>query len=155
MGYSAYPDSAGGVYLGFEDLFIDSTRLTIRGDYQTTFNGQYRSYGTDLQYHLRPMGSYINIATVTGYRYLENHTYSTSGINLGIKLLLMLSRSGGADISLTQSWVAPLSTKEAGFTTLSFGYAIAPELRLSTEIQQQNTRDRKDRRLSIILEWME
>ncbi|MEM7554999.1 MAG: hypothetical protein AAF378_13025 [Cyanobacteria bacterium P01_A01_bin.84] len=155
IGYHLYPSrSVGGIYLGFEDVFTDVSRLTIRGDYQVTFDSKYRSYGTDAQYYLRPMGGYLNFATIAGYRYLKTESESISGINLGVKVLLVLSRGGGADISLTQSWVAPTSIEEAGFTTLSFSYAIAPELRLSTDIQQQNTKQRKDRRLSIIMEWM-
>lgn len=153
LGYLLYPsEEAGGIDLGVEDIFIDSTSLTISGEYQTTFNGKQKAYGADLRYYLRPLGNYVNIAPVVGYKNLETNSYSTSGVNLGMKLLLVLSRSGAADISLTQTWVAPGTSEEVGLTNLSFAYAIASNLRLSTNFQQQNSPKDKDRRVGIALE---
>jgi hypothetical protein len=100
------------------------------------------------------LGSYVNIAPVVGYRHLETNSYSTDGVNLGAKLLLVLSRGGAADISLTQSWVAPGTGEEVGLTTLSVGYAITRNLRISTDIQQQNAKQDKDTRLGVVLEWI-
>lgn len=155
LGYLLYPgEQAGGINLGIEDVFIDSTGLTISGEYQKTFNGKKKVYGTDLRYYLRPLGNYINVAPVVGYRNVEQNSYSTSGVNLGVKLLLVLSRSGAADISLTQSWVAPGTSEEVGLTNLSFAYAIARKIRLSTDLQQQNSRADKDRRIGVILEFI-
>ena len=116
--------------------------------------GAIASYGTDLRYYLRPLGSYVNIAPVVGYRHLGTPEYSRDGINLGLRLLLVPSRGGAADISLTQSFVSPGSGKEVGITEISFGYAITRNLRLSTDIVKQNARERKDTRLGIVLEWM-
>ncbi len=103
---------------------------------------------------MRPLGSYVNIAPLVGYRHLQTDEYSTDGVNVGARLKLVLSRGGAADISLTQSWVAPGTTEEVGLTTLSFGYAMTRNLRLSTDIQKQNSRQSKDSRVGIVLEWM-
>ncbi len=164
FGYVQFPSNgqSGGVSVGVEDIFIGSSGLTISGDYQVAFNGQREAYGADLRYYLRPLGRYINIAPVLGYRYLKNNgenssqasNYSTSGVNIGARLLFVLSRGGGADISLTQSWVAPGTDEEVGLTTLSFAYAVTKKLRFSTDIQKQNARQSKDSRVGLLLEWM-
>lgn len=152
LGYAHFP-LAGGVNIGFEDVFIGRSGLTISGEYQAAFNGD-RIYGGDLHYYVRPLGSYINFAPLVGYRHLETAEYSTDGVNVGARLLLVLSRSGAADISLTQSWVSPGADQEVSLTTLSVGYAFTRNLRLSTDIQQQNSRESKDSRVGIVLEWM-
>jgi hypothetical protein len=156
FGYSQFPSSgqAGGLNLGIEDVFIGKTNFVVNGEYQTTFNGKHQAYGANLQYYVRPLGSYINFAPVVGYHHLETNKYTTDGINLGAKLQLALSRGGAADISLTQSWVAPGSTAEVGLTKLSFGYAVTRNLRLSTDIEKQNARQSKDSRVGLVLEWM-
>lgn len=156
FGYSQFPSTgqAAGVNIGIEDAFIGSSGLTVSGDYETTFNGKREAYGTNVNYYLRPLGSYVNIAPVVGYRHLETDRYSTDGVNLGAKLLLVLSRGGGADISLTQSWVAPGSSEEVGLTKLSVGYAVTRNLRVSTDIEKQNARQGKDSRVGIVFEWM-
>ena len=156
LGYSQFPSSgqAGGVNIGVEDVFIGRTGLTVSGDYQTAFKGQREAYGADLRYYVFPLGSYVNIAPLVGYRHLETERYSTDGLNVGARLMLVLSRSGAADISLTQSWVAPATNEEVGITKLSVGYAFTRNLRLSTDIEKQNARQRKDSRIGIVLEWM-
>lgn len=155
FGYSQFPSTgqAAGINIGVADAFIGGNG-TISGDYETAFNGKREAYGADLNYYLRPLGSYVNIAPVVGYRHLETDRYSTDGVNLGAKLLLVLSRGGGADISLTQSWVAPGSSEEVGLTKFSVGYAVTRNLRFSTDIQKQNARLGKDSRVGIVLEWM-
>ena len=143
-----------GVSVGVEDVFIGRSSLTVSGEYEAAFNGKHEAYGADLHYYLRPLGSYVNFAPVVGYKYLQTNRYSTDGVNLGARLLLVLSRSGAADISLTKSWVSPGTNEEVGLTTLAFGYAVTHKLRLGTEIQHQNARKGKDSRLGIVLEWM-
>jgi hypothetical protein len=156
IGYSQFPstEQTGGVNVGVADIFIGKSGLTVSGEYQAVFSGKRETYGADLHYYLRPLGNYINVATVLGYRYLETNRYSTSGVNVGAKLLLVLSRKSAADISLTQTWVSPGSDEEVGLTTLSVGYAVTRNLRLSTDIQKQNARQHKDSRVGIVLEWM-
>ena len=156
LGYSQFPSTgqAGGVNVGVEDVFVGRTGLTVSGEYQAAFNGEREAYGGDLRYYLRPLGSYVNVAPVVGYRHLETDEYSMDGVNVGARLLLVLSRGGAADFSLTQSWVSPGTDEEVGLTTLSFGYAFTSNLRLSTDIQKQNSRQSKDSRVGIVLEWM-
>lgn len=156
FGYSQFPSTrqAAGVNVGIEDMFINRTGLTVSGEYQAAFNGKREAYGADLHYYLRPLGSYINVAPVVGYRHLETNLYSTDGVNLGARLLLVLSRGGAADISLNQSWVAPGTAQEVGLTTLSFSYAITHNLRISTDIEKQNARLNKDSRVGFVLEFM-
>lgn len=156
LGYSQFPstDQASGWNVGVEDAFIWRSGLTVSGEYQATFEGDRNAWGADLRYYVLPLGGYFNIAPVVGYRNLKTDRYSTDGVNLGARLLLVLSRGGAADISLTQSWVAPGTDDEIGLTTLSVGYALTHNLRLSTDIQKQNARQRKDSRVGIVLEWM-
>jgi hypothetical protein len=156
LGYSYFPSSNGrsGWNVGLEDLFIQRSGLTLSADYQTTFRGDLKSAGADLRYYVLPLGGYVNVAPVIGYRYLETPRYTTDGLNVGLRLLLVPSRTGAADISLTQTWVAPGGDHEVGLTTLSFGYALTHNVRLSTDLQKQNSRFRKDSRVGVSLEWM-
>ena len=156
LGYSQFPssDDASGINVGVEDLFLGKTGLTLSGEYHTTFNGDRTFYGGDLRYYILPLGGYINIAPVVGYRYIETDRYTTDGLNVGARLMLVLSRGGAADLSLTQSWVSPGSDDEVGLTTLSVGYAVTRNIRISTDIQKQNARQRKDSRVGIVFEWM-
>jgi hypothetical protein len=156
LGYSQFPSTgqAGGVNVGVEDVFIGRTGLTISGDYQSAFNGKRTAYGVDLRYYVLPLGAYVNISPVVGYRHLETNQYSTDGVNVGARVLLVLSRGGAGDVSLTQSFVSPGTDEEVGLTTLSAGYALTRNLRLSTDIQKQNGRQSKDSRVGIVFEWM-
>lgn len=156
LGYSQFPstDQAAGWNAGVEDVFFGRSGVTVSGEYQATFDGDRSAWGADLRYYVLPLGGYFNIAPVVGYRNLETDRYSTDGVNLGARLLLVLSRGGAADISLTQSWVSAGTDEEVGLTTLSVGYALTHNLRLSTDIQKQNARQRKDSRVGIVLEWM-
>jgi hypothetical protein len=156
VGYSQFPSTgqAAGFNVGVEDVFIGRTGLTVSGDYQRSFNGKREAYGADLRYYVLPLGGYINVAPQVGYRNLTTGNFSTDGLNVGARLMLTLSRTGAADVSLTQSFVSPTSSDEVGITTLSFGYAITHNLRLSTDIQKQNSREEKDSRVGIVFEWM-
>ena len=156
VGYSQFPstDGASGFNVGVEDVFIGRTGLTVSGDYHRSFNGKRESFGADLRYYVLPLGSYVNFAPQVGYRNLTTGNFSTDGVNVGARLMLALSRTGAADVSLTQSFVSPGSTDEVGITTLSFGYAVTRNLRLSTDIQRQNSREDKDSRVGIGVEWM-
>ncbi|MGK7875926.1 MAG: hypothetical protein AB4426_22290 [Xenococcaceae cyanobacterium] len=156
LGYSQFPstNNRGGFHAGVEDIFIGDTGLTVTGEYQQTFDGDRRTWGGDLRYYVLPLGSYVNIAPVVGYRNIETEGDSTDGVNVGARLMLVLSRTGAADISVTQTFVSPGNGNEVGISTLSFGYAVTRNLRLSTDIQKQNSRLDKDSRVGIALEWM-
>jgi hypothetical protein len=156
LGYAEFPssDNSSGVILGVEDVFFGQTSLTLSGDYQTAFNGKRTAIGANLQYYLLPLGDYVNLAPMVGYRYIQTGNYSTDGLNLGLKLKLALSRTGAADITVSQSFISPGGANEVGLTTLSVGYAITSNLRLAADIQAQNSRARKDSSLGILLEWL-
>ena len=156
LGYSQFPSTgqAAGFNVGVEDVFIGRSGLTVSGDYQRSFNGEREAYGADLRYYVLPLGGYVNIAPQVGYRNLTSGKFSTDGVNVGARLMLALSRTGAADISLTQSFVSPGSNEEVAITTLSVGYAVTRNLRLSTDIQRQNSKEDKDSRVGIVLEWM-
>jgi hypothetical protein len=156
LGYAEFPssDNSSGVILGVEDVFFGQTSLTLSGDYQTAFNGKRTAIGGNLQYYLLPLGDYVNLAPMVGYRYIQTGNYSTDGLNLGLKLKLALSRTGAADITVSQSFISPGCDNEVGLTTLSVGYAITSNLRLAADIQAQNSRARKDSSVGILLEWL-
>lgn len=156
LGYSQFPanEQAAGFNVGIEDVFLGRTGLTISGGYQRSFNGSLETYGADLHYYVLPLGSSINLAPVVGYRHLETNGSETDGVNLGARLRLIPSRTGAADITLTQSWVAPGTDEETGISTLSFGYAVTDDLRIATDLEKQNAPTRKDSRVAIVLEWM-
>lgn len=152
LGYSG--EQGGGIIFGVEDVFIGRSGLTVGAEYESAFNGKYESYGGNLYYYLRPLGSYVNFAPLLGYQNLRTNDYSTDGVNVGIKLLLVLSRGGAADISVTQSWVSAGSEEEVGLTAAAIGYAITRNLRLSTGFKQQTSRQYQDSSVGVVLQWM-
>ena len=156
IGYTEFPstDNQGGFYIGIQDVFIGRTPLTISAEYSADGQGDRELIGADAQYYLLPLGWYGNVAPVLGYRSIDNSTFESSGINVGVRIILVPSRTGAADLSLTQSWVAPGTENEVGLTTFSAGYAIAEDLRIGTDIQTQNTRDQQESRVSVLIEWM-
>ncbi|MDJ0723973.1 MAG: hypothetical protein QNJ38_02565 [Prochloraceae cyanobacterium] len=156
VGYSQYPSSGdvGGLNLAVEDVFIGRTGLTISADYNFSFNGDRASGGANLHYFILPLGSYVNIAPILGYRYIQTGDFSTDGVNLGARLMLPLTRTGAADLSISQSFVSPGGREEVGITTLGAGYAVTSNLRLFAEIQKENSIAEKDSRVGISLEWM-
>lgn len=156
VGYAQFPstDQASGFNLGIEDIFIGNTGLTVSADYQAAFERDRTSYGADLHYFVRPLGSYVNVAPLVGYRYLETDDYTEEGLNIGLRLMLALSRTGAADISLSQSWVDVGTSHEIGLTSLSVGYALTQHLRLSADIQKQNSSQGRDSMVGIGLEWL-
>jgi len=152
FGYSQVKGN-GGVKFGFEDIFIVD-KLTVSGEYQKRFNNDLENGGVDLNYYLLPLGDYLNFAPLLGYRNLQTPLYSTSGVNLGVKLLLVLSRGGGADIAFTRSWVSLGTDEEIILTKLSTSYAITNRIRLSTEFLQQKAGGNKQRQVGFFVEWM-
>lgn len=155
VGYSQFSsEDRGGINVGVEDIFIGHTGLTISGNYQTSFNEVWESGGVDFQYYVLPLGYYVNVAPVVGYRYVENNDFSNDGVNVGVKVMLPLSRNGAADLSITQSFVSPGGYNEVGRTIFSAGYALTSKFRVAADFEQQNTREDKETRLGIVFEWM-
>ena len=154
-GYSAFPSSEGkgGFAVGVEDWFVKGTPLTVSADYQQNFEGDRLAYGTDLHYYVLPLGSYFNVAPTLGYRHAESaNDYSVSGVNVGLRLRFVPSRTGAADFTVDQSWIVG-DSEGLSITQLNFGYAVSQALRLSTDLEWQSTADEGDSRVGINLEW--
>jgi len=156
LGYSQYPSTneKGGFNVGVEDILIGRTGLTASINYDRVFEGDRQTFGADLQYYLFPLGSYANVAPVIGYRNITTDGYWTDGPSVGVRAIFPLSRTGAADITLSQLFVSPGSRDEVGITTFSVGYAVTPNLRLAADIQKQNSIGEKDSRVGLVLEWM-
>lgn len=156
VGYSQYPSTgqAGGFHLAVDDLWFGRSGLSASANYHATFSGNRSTYGVDAQYYLLPLGGYLNVTPLVGFRHLQTDKYDRNGLNLGLKLMLVPSRGGGADLALSQSWVGLGGSNETGLTTLSVGYALTNHLRLSTDIQQQNAKENYDSRVGFGVEWM-
>ncbi|MDB9527818.1 hypothetical protein PN498_17620 [Oscillatoria sp. CS-180] len=156
LGYAEFPSDGGtgGLYVGVQDIFVGQTPLTLSAEYSISNDGDLELVGADAQYYLLPMGWYGNVAPVVGYRSVNTPNFNSDGINLGLRIVLIPSRTGAADLSITQSWVAPGTDEELGLTTFSAGYAIAEDLRVGTDIQTQNARDYQESRVSLLVEWM-
>jgi hypothetical protein len=156
FGYAQYPSTAqsGGFYGAVDDLFVGKSGLSVSANYDASSTGNRRTYGADAQYFLLPLGGYFNVTPLVGFRHLETNKYSRDGLNLGVKLMLVPSRGGGGDISLSQSFVGLGGANETGLTTLSVGYALTNNFRISTDIQLQNAKENQDSRVGFGVEWM-
>jgi hypothetical protein len=156
VGYSQYPSAnqSSGIHLAIEDVFFGRGGLSASANYNSASNGNLTAYGVDAQYYLLPLGNYLNVTPLLGFRHLETDKYQRDGLNLGVKVMVVAGRGGGADVALSQSWVGFGSATETGLTTLSVGYAINNHFRLSTDIQQQNAKENYDSRVGFGVEWM-
>jgi hypothetical protein len=156
VGYSQYPSTnqAGGFHAAVDDVFFGRSGLSASANYNASSTGKRTAYGADLQYYLLSLGNYLNVTPLVGFRHLETDKYSRDGLNLGVKLMVVPARGGGADLAISQSWVGFGSATETGLTTLSVGYALTEHLRLSTDIQQQNAKENYDSRVGFGVEWM-
>jgi hypothetical protein len=156
VGYSQYPSAnqAGGFHAAIDDIFFGRSGLSASLNYNSASTGNRTAYGVDAQYYLFPLGGYVNITPLVGFRHLETDKYNRDGLNIGAKVMIVPSRGGGADVAISQSWVGFGSPTETGLTTFSVGYAITENLRLSTDIQQQNAKENYDSRVGFGVEWM-
>ncbi|MGG6239938.1 hypothetical protein ACQ4N7_15030 [Nodosilinea sp. AN01ver1] len=155
--YAQFPSNGqiGGFGAAVEDVFVvPGTGLTASVDYSRSWNGDRESYGGEARYYLLPLGGYVNIAPTVGYRSLSTPAYQTDGLDVGLRLLLVPSRGGGADLALSQRWVAPGTEGEVGITSLALGYAVTRQLRLGTDFQLQNSRFGQDSRVGLSLELL-
>jgi hypothetical protein len=117
VGYAQFPSNsqATGLYLGVEDVFvIAGSGLTAAASFSRSWNDQRESFGAEVRYYLLPLGSYVNIAPTLGYRSLETPNYTTNGVDVGFRLMIIPSRGGGADIAVGQRWVAPGNSDGSG-----------------------------------------
>lgn len=154
LGYVYFPDSDGrsGLGVGVEDWFMGSLPLSVSADYQTDFQGQ-QAGGGNLQYYLLPLGWYVNLSPLVGYRSIQQGDFHSDGVNVGAKVVLAFSRTGAADMRLSQQFTAPGSAQEVGTSTLSVGYAVSPHWRLATDLQRQNSPGGNENRVGVYVEW--
>jgi hypothetical protein len=152
LGYNRLDDRSGW-RLGVEDLRLGKTPLTFSSHYQAN-GGKNRRFGGDVHYGLTGLGEVVQLAPTIGWRRIARDSDATSGLNLGMRSRLQLSRGGGADLTIDYSWLAPGSDREMGLAQLSLGYAVTQNLRLSTTWQHQQSRLGRDRGWGINLEWM-
>ena len=153
LGYTRFTQSnTDGLSMGLEDLRIGRTPMTLSASYSTSHTDS--SWGIDVQPYLFPLGGYLNVAPVVGIRSLSTSTTQTTGLNLGARILLVPSRGGGADVTLQQTWTAIGTEQEVGIGKISVGYAIAPKLRIATDLERWNGRSIFETRASLLLEWM-
>ena len=154
-GYSYFPSSDGtsGFAVGVEDIFFGDTPLTLSADYQQNFGGDRQAYGANLHYYVLPLGGYVNLSPIAGYRYARTDgDYSVGGANLGVRLRVVPSRTGTADITVDQSWIVG-DSEGLSVTQVNVGYALYRNLRLSTDLEWQRTADEGDSRVGVNLEW--
>ncbi len=162
FGYSQFPSNndSGGIFVGAEDIFIGNTPLTFSANYSSDLSNSSHpkshrlSVGANVQYYLLPLGNYVNIAPMVGYKYIETSGYNTGGVNVGLRVAFALSPQGAADIFFSQSFISPSSNDEVGITQINVGYAVTKNLRLSTEIAWQNSIKQNDSQVSVGFEWM-
>lgn len=156
VSYAQFPSTGqiGGFGAAVEDVFVPGTGLAASVDYSRSWNGQRESYGGEARYYLLPLGGYFNLAPTVGYRSLSTPSYQIDGLDVGLRLMLVPSRGGGADLALSQRWVAPGSENEVGITSLAIGYAVTRQLRLGTDFQRQNSRFGQDSRVGVSLELL-
>ena len=153
LGYTRFTQSnTDGLSLGLEDLRLGPTPVTLSASYGASRADS--TWGLDVQPYLFPLGGYFNVAPVVGIRSLSTATTQTTGLNLGARLLLVPSRGGGADVTLQQTWTAIGTDQEVGIGKISVGYAIAPKLRLATDLERWQGRSVFETRASLLLEWM-
>ncbi|MFM7471497.1 MAG: hypothetical protein ACKO5P_08340 [Nodosilinea sp.] len=155
--YTGFParGEVGGFQLGVEDVFlVAGTGLTLSTHYSNNGSGQRRSYGVEARYYLMPLGDYLNLAPTLGYRDLSNSDYSASGIDLGLRLMLIPARGGGADLALSQQWVLPGQPNQVAITNVTLGYAVTSQVRLATDLEFQSSHLGYDNRWGLGLEWL-
>jgi hypothetical protein len=154
VGYSQYPANgqAGGWDVSVKEVLLDRSGIALNADYHG--RGNRSSYGVEANYYVLPLGGYFNLAPVVGYRKIDTDAYQRDGVNVGAKILLVPARGGGGDIALQQTWLNVGTAEEVGISSISSGYALTNQLRLSGEIQWQNSRETQESRVGIGLEWM-
>lgn len=154
VGYTNFAKAGAGWTIGIEDWRLSNTPITVSGQYSASGNGKSELAGGDLHFYLRPLGSYLNLAPVVGYRTLRTPTDRTDGWAIGGRVLLTPSRGGGSDVILQQIWVNPGTVDEVGIGQMTVGYAVTPQLRLAAEFERWRGRSIREHRIGVNLEWL-
>jgi hypothetical protein len=153
VGYGlSNPGASSGVVFGVEDLRIGQTPIALSAHGNT--GGTVTSWGVDAQAYVLPLGGYVNVAPVVGWRSIATATAQSQGLHVGGKVMLVPSRGGGTDLSLQQTWVNLGTSQEVGIGKFSVGYAITPKLRLATDLERWQGRSIFETRATVLLEWM-
>ena len=148
-------DGDNGIQISVDDIFLGQTRMTLNAEYEETFGSDRQSWGMNMRYYTLPLGNRVNLAPLVGYRELETPDDYIDGVEIGLRLLFVPSRTAAADLSVTQSWINPGNDRqETSLTTFTAGYALTQDVRLSSDIQIQVTSDRQDTQFSLGLEFM-
>ncbi|MBD2329900.1 hypothetical protein [Alkalinema sp. FACHB-956] len=154
VGYTHFAGAGAGWTIGLEDWRIAHSPITVSAQYSKSGNGESEMVGSDLHLYLRPLGSYVNVAPVVGYRSLRTIADRTDGWAIGGRFLLVPSRGGGSDLILQQTWVNPGTVDEVGIGQITVGYAVTPQLRVAAEFERWRGRSIRDHRIGIGLEWL-
>ncbi|MEB3290696.1 MAG: hypothetical protein VKI82_12330 [Leptolyngbya sp.] len=157
VGYANFPSNGeiSGFQVGVEDVFVwPGTGLTASADFSRSGNGQREAYGAEARYYVLPLGGYVNVAPTLGYRSVSAPGYNTDGLDLGLRLMIIPSRGGAADLALSQHWVAPGTDREVGLTRINLGYAVTSQLRIGSDLEFQNSRFGQESRWGVGLEWL-
>ena len=159
LSYALFPSSGDerGLSIGVEDVFVGDLPLTVNADYGANFDGNdsdREAYGAHLRYYVLPVGGYVNVAAIVGYRHVEAVDYSESGVQMGFQVKVIPSRGGGADFAYTQTWVSPTEDDSVMITGLEFGYGLTERLRLATDVEWQFAPGATDSHLGIGVEWV-
>jgi hypothetical protein len=141
-----------GVEAGVEDVFVGKSPLTVSGSYQTEFSGRESELQANLRYYVLPLGSYVNISPIIGYRQFNQlNRPQISGLDLGLQGILVLSPHS-SDLRLSHTFTSPAGNLEMSTTALSSSYAITNNLRLGTKIEWRRSPLIYDSRVGFLLE---
>ncbi|NJM48495.1 MAG: hypothetical protein HC860_21885 [Alkalinema sp. RU_4_3] len=154
-GYGEIGDEAGWV-VGVEDLRLGRSPVMLGAQWGQS--GAFRSRNLELRSYLRPLGSAWNLAPTVGYqlidlgkgRWSSTDRRSSEGLALGGRLMVPLSRGGGADLAVGQRFIVG----GGNVTTVGVGYAVSDRVRLATEFQRWRSAGLGETRGSLMLEWM-
>ncbi|MGF1538639.1 MAG: hypothetical protein ACFB4J_19430 [Elainellaceae cyanobacterium] len=155
LGYVRVTDgeNKGGILAGVEDILLTRSGLTLSADYRGTLDGDRHSAGGELRYYLLPLGRRVNIAPVVGYRGIKTSRDAVDGVAVGVRLLLVPSRTGAADLAVAQTLVNPGGGEEASRFTVSAGYALTQQLRIGGDIQIETVGE-SETQAAVVLEWL-
>lgn len=146
-GYGEIADEGGWV-VGVEDLRVGRSRLMLAGEVGR--GGAFRSEYGEVRAYLRSLGSGWNVAPTVGYQAFDWDAGRVSGMALGGRLMVPLSRGGGADLAVGKRFV--LGGGEV--TTVGVGYAVTARMRVGTEFQRWRSGDFGETRGMVMVEWM-
>ncbi len=145
-------DHALGAEVGFEDIFVGQSPLTMSGSYQTEFSGRESELQANIRYYVFPLGSYWNISPIVGYRQFNQlDRPQISGLDVGLQGILVLSPHS-SDLRLSHTFTSPSGNLEMSTTALSSSYAITNNLRLGTKIEWRRSPLIYDSRVGFLLE---